>query len=389
MKVLVLNDFLQKGGASIACKRTVDSLKSLGITVESISCDESNKNDHKTLFLGRKYQIFFQLFHKMCKANFIQKLRENELNNQFIKLLEHFRPELINIHNLHSAGLPISMVQSALRFSPVVWTLHDCWSFTGSYYPVHCTPADRSQKKCINTFWQTINKRGSNKSLSAITPSKWLKDQSSASHWKGLEVNSIANPIPGHFFDQLDRKACKSALGMGIDKPIALCIAGNLSEERKGGAILRKILKSGINEKIQFLLLGKDDEDSFKNFGVKCLGFVNDEITLKIAYHAADLLIHPAPIDNLPNTVAESMSCGTPVLAFKTGGLPEMVKTNKSGWLVNQIDARSMIEELDAILSARSYESLYDSTKSLAKSLFDSTKAGRNYSKHFSNILNS
>ena len=83
------------------------------------------------------------------------------------------------------------------------------------------------------------------------------------------------------------------------------------------------------------------------------------------------------------------MSCGTPVLAFKTGGLPEMVKTNKSGWLVNQIDARSMIEELDAILSARSYESLYDSTKSLAKSLFDSTKAGRNYSKHFSNILNS
>ena len=56
--------------------------------------------------------------------------------------------------------------------------------------------------------------------------------------------------------------------------------------------------------------------DSFKNENIKSIGFIEDEITIQIAYHAADILVHPAPIDNLPNTVAESISCGTPVLAF-------------------------------------------------------------------------
>ena len=101
--------------------------------------------------------------------------------------------------------------------------------------------------------------------------------------------------------------------------------------KRKGGGILKSILESGVTDKAQILLIGEGT--SIQNKNIKSLGFINDEITIQIAYHAADLLLHPAPVDNLPNTVAESISCGTPILAFKTGGVPEMVIPEKVvGW---------------------------------------------------------
>ena len=200
-------------------------------------------------------------------------------------------------------------------------------------------------------------------------------------------MESIHNPIPDFFFERQDRTACKRALGLSDDKTIILCIAGNLSEERKGGPILKQILQSSQIENVQFLLVGHNTHDIFDSHGVRHLGFVSDDITLRIAYHAADLLLHPAPVDNLPNTVAESMSCGTPVLAFNTGGLPEMVKPKKSGWLVDTIDAKAMIAKLDAILVSRSCDCLRESTKSHAKSLFDSASVGKSYLKHFHSMV--
>ena len=387
MKVLSLNDFSFNGGAAKACNRTCDSLKACGHEVISVSCDGSPNNDHKVLFLGRKYQIVSGLLGMIFKQNMLKSLREKELINQFTALLDEIRQSIVNIHNLHSAELPISLIQTALEFYPVVWTLHDCWSFSANYYPAYCPSPDRSQKRKISDFWQTIKQQGNNQRLSAITPSKWLQEQALASKWEGRKVESIHNPIPDFFFEQQDRTACKRALGLSDDKTTILCIAGNLSEERKGGPILKQILRSSQIENVQFLLVGQNTHDIVDSFGVKHLGFISDDITLRIAYHAADLLLHPAPVDNLPNTVAESMSCGTPVLAFSTGGLPEMVKPEKSGWLVDTIDAKAMIAKLDAILVSRSCYSLRESTKSHAKSLFDSASVGKNYFEHFHSMV--
>ena len=169
--------------------------------------------------------------------------------------------------------------------------------------------------------------------------------------------------------------------------PLVLCIAGNLEEERKGGNILKEVLNSKLDD-VNFLLIGRTTKTIFlQNQNIDQLGFIKDELTMQIAYHAADLALHPAPIDNLPNTVAEAMCTGTPVLAFQTGGLPEMVVSGKSGWLVPEINAQLMIRELHSIIKLKTYKKLKNSTQKLAKQLFDPKKIGEQYMNLFQGLV--
>jgi glycosyltransferase involved in cell wall biosynthesis len=208
-----------------------------------------------------------------------------------------------------------------------------------------------------------------------------MNEQASSSHWKGCEVLTIRNPVPKTFFVGLERESCKKALGLSLEQPTVLCIAGNLNEERKGGPILKEILASDAKDHCQFLLIGKGYD--FDNPKIRSLGILQDELTLRIAYNAADVLLHPAQIDNLPNTVAESMSCGTPVLAFDSGGLPEMVVPEKSGWLVRDMNANSIIKKLNSVLQTKATNEFRQSTKEIAQKLFDERKVADDYIEAF------
>ena len=385
MKILSISDLSSTGGAAIAGNRISDALKNNGAEVIQLSSDGRNTKDQRALFNGKKFSALQDLLSPLVSASKAKSLRDKNLNHQFRKLLQQERFDAINIHNLHSAGWPISLVRAALEFAPVIWTLHDCWSFLGSFYPTHCPASSDSLKLELKSFWQGMKPTQPKNSLTAVTPSDWMNKQASSSHWKGFKVRTIQNPIPKSFFEPLDRESCKKALGLSLETPIVLSIAGNLNEERKGGAILKEILESGVKDNCQFLLIGEGNQ--FNDPKIKSLGYVQDEITLRIAYHAADVLLHPAQVDNLPNTVAESMSCGTPVLAFKTGGLPEMVIPNKSGWLVGDMNTKAMIKELNSILQSNQTNHLRETTKENAQVLFNEEKVADDYFKAFKHAL--
>ena len=385
MKILSLSDLCSTGGAAIAGNRISNALRNNGAEVIQLSSDGRNTKDQRALFNGKKFSALQDLLSPLVSASKAKSLRDKNLNHQFRKLLQQERFDAINIHNLHSAGWPISLVRAALEFAPVIWTLHDCWSFLGSFYPTHCPASSDSLKLELKSFWQGMKPIQPKNSLTAVTPSDWMNKQASSSHWKGFKVRTIQNPIPKSFFEPLDRESCKKALGLSLETPIVLSIAGNLNEERKGGAILKEILESGVKDNCQFLLIGEGNQ--FNDTKIKSLGYVQDEITLRIAYHAADVLLHPAQVDNLPNTVAESMSCGTPVLAFKTGGLPEMVIPNKSGWLVGDMNTKAMIKGLNSILQSNQTNHLRETTKEIAQVLFNEKKVADNYIECFNHSL--
>ena len=162
---------------------------------------------------------------------------------------------------------------------------------------------------------------------------------------------------------------------------------GDLKEERKGGRIIKELINSFSWKNVQLLLVGGGfEKDDLEQENIKCLGIVKDEVTLQIAYHAADLLFHPAPVDNLPNTVAEAMSCGTPVLAFQTGGLPEMIIDGETGWLVKKIESSSILKTLKEIISTPIGANLGKASRVQAKKLFDSQTIGKKYLDHLSKL---
>lgn len=388
-KVLIVSDLRNAGGAAFACNRIVNSIRSTGTGVLHISSDRSTnpREDEGELFLGKKYLVLQQLLQGFLSDRWITKLRNKELNKQLVHLIRRYKPEYVNFHNLHSAGWTNSLVWTALKHIPVSWTLHDCWSFSGRYYPSHSPTADPEILNEINQFWEGIPAEKKLHPLSAVTPSNWMSKQASKSYWNGKTVQAIHNPVPKSYFQSRDRNACKKALGLRDGKPIVLSVAGDLEEQRKGGPILKRIIEETSKDDAQFLLIGNQNSiQETPGDKVKSLGVINDEITLQIAYSAADLLLHAAPIDNLPNTVSESMSSGTPVLAFNTGGLPEMVIRQKSGWLVKEINSESMIKELHAITKSRDFENLRESTRDTASNLFDSKQIAQRYLDHFNLI---
>lgn len=381
MKILTLSDFCHSGGAAIAANRISSSLREQNVSITSVSLDARyhENNSHK-LLLGRKFFLLEQLLSSTRYGSaLIPKLKSQEWCKQFSLLLNREKPDAIHIHNIHSAPWPINIVKTALHYAPVAWTLHDCWSFLGSFYPKYTTQGSRLQKKLIDSFWTKIRFKKTRHLLCAITPSSWMKQEAQKHEWSKYKVDSIHNPLPDFFFADIDKTACKRALSLDESKTTILCVAGNLNEERKGGRYLKDILNINWGEDVQFLTVGSGSITSSLASKPKNLGFIQDELTLRIAYNASDLLLHPAPIDNLPNTVAESMACGTPVLAFNTGGLPEMVVPQKSGWLVHEINSEKMITMLSNIIKLNSFNQLRSSTKESAHNLFYSVDIGKKY----------
>ena len=385
MRILSLSDLSFTGGAATAGNRISDALRTKNAEVIQLSADGRNTNEQRALFSGKKFSTFFDTLSPLLSASKAKSLRDDNLNHQFRKFLQQENFDVINIHNLHSAGWPISLVSTALQFAPVVWTLHDCWSFLGSFYPSNCPAPCDSLKLELKSFWRAIKCPQNRHTLTAATPSDWMNKEASASHWNNFKVQTIHNPVPKTFFELLDRQSSKKALGLSLEKPIVLSIAGNLNEERKGGPILKEILESDAKDQCQFLLIGEGNQ--FNDPKIKSLGYVQDEITLRIAYHAADFLLHPAQVDNLPNTVAESMSCGTPVIAFNTGGLPEMVIPDKSGWLVEEMNSNAMIKKLKSVAQSKQAYELTQSTKETAHKLFNEDKVADDYFEVFKDSL--
>ena len=120
---------------------------------------------------------------------------------------------------------------------------------------------------------------------------------------------------------------------------------------------------------------------------VQSLGFIKDDELKRIAYCAADLTLHPAPIDNLPNTVIESISCHTPVLGFSTGGLPDMVMPNKTGWLVDEISVTALSQKLEELTNLCTFESNDFTFSSARDEKFNSKKIFNQYLGHYHALI--
>ena len=273
----------------------------------------------------------------------------------------HWVPKIISYRNVFADKKKIFF-----------WTLHDMNPFTGGNH--YTTDFDYSiynklLKKNIAKKKQYLK----DANLTIISPSVWLGDLARNSEvFKGLSVNVIPNCLDLNIFYPKDKiQARKKNNLTEIDKKYILFVAEDPNDKRKGiHFLLSAFAKIKNKSKFCVLIMGKKLENIQFDFQIIELGFKNKEADIADCYNAADFFVIPSIEDNLPNTVLESLACGTPVLGFNIGGIPDMVINNKSGLLCDMNDEQCFIRNLELLLDMDNYKSFSIEARQIVENKF-------------------
>ncbi len=409
MHVVIISDYETAGGAAVAASRLALGLCQIGERVTRIVMFEDGRM-HPWVTISLRHSLPAKVIRRIrmvteqrCPIN-LDFLDRFVLNAYLRKIFSQLEPDVINVHNIHGAVSKSDLLGVCAMHAPTVWTLHDMWSFTGRCpYNYDCEkfktgcdsscPSSNEHPKLhpliIRSAWR--QKKGllaQHKEIVAVCPSKWLSRQASAGFWDGHHVECIPYGLPLDIYRPLSQTLARRALDVPLDRLVLLMSAQDLNERRKGGDLIVQALQMAKSRPVTLLTLGQR-EFMLKKAGLQIfpLGYVDHERTKVLAYNAADLLIHPAPVDNLPNVVMESIACGTPVVGFPIGGIPDMVRPGQTGWLADEPSAESLALALDrAIDELDSGADYTQSCRVVAESDYGLELQAQQYIKLFSSL---
>lgn len=266
-----------------------------------------------------------------------------------------------DILNLHWISDMLSVADIGRLKKPIVWTLHDMWAFCGGEHYTSDDEAARFRKgyradnrpdrECgpdLNRqTWMAKHRTWSRQNFTIVSPSNWLAECTRQSVlFAKSTVKVIPNPIEmDHLWRPIPQEAARVALGLPLEKKLILMGAFlGTDDPRKGSDLLQKALSQVAMRQsggVELMIYGQGrpvGDAANWPCHVHWLGVVRDDRVLALAYSAADVMTVPSRQDNLPNTALEAQACGTPVVAFDIGGLPDIVTHRKTGWLAKPFD---------------------------------------------------
>ena len=288
--------------------------------------------------------------------------------HRLIRQIERISPDIIHLHNIHGYYINYKVLFDYLHRSnvPVVWTLHDCWSMTGHCSHFDSIKCDRWQKQCYDCPLQStyptslvfdrsrenyiVKKRlfSGVKNLTLVPVSNWLAGVVANSYLNGKEVTVIHNGVDINMFTPLEKQQLETKYGLE-GKRIVLGVASPWSEKKGLSDFIK--LSSHLSDDYKIVLIGLSNEQIAKmSETVIGLPRTNNVEELAEWYSLADAFVNLTYEDTYPTTNLEAISCGTPVVTYRTGGSPESV-TPHTGRVVEQGDIEGVakaIEELCA-----------------------------------------
>ncbi len=395
MRICMLSDLETQGGAAIAASRLAQGLSEAGHEVTRIVAEpDGASHPWRTARLVPTRQRWLRgVFALSRNPNLSPALVEALLDpayqrlvsGQLRRLLAEMRPQVINAHNLHAARWGPQVIAEAARWAPVVWTLHDTWSFTGRCCvesschlfaegcDSSCPSADaypRLARWCIAGAWRKRQELlRSLPDLVAVTPSAWLASYAREGLWQHHRVEVIHNGLDLRVFKPVPKSVARAALDLPSDRPLLIMSAGGLNDPKKGGGLLREALEQ-VATPLTLLLLGEGGGAWSLRNGHRsvALGFVSHPRLLALLYSAADLIVHPTLADNAPLVLQEAIACGTPCVCTPVGGCPEMVRPGESGWGAAETSAPALAEAIEqALADLRAGADLAESCRALAE----------------------
>ena len=421
MKVTLINTNDMGGGAPIACIRLAKALVSKGIEVivqvqekktaspliKGLGDGLLQKLKNKYNFLAERLP-FIWLYAKDKSLRFAFSTantgtdisRKNEIVNA----------DVLHLHWTNRGYLSIDNIENLFETGkPVVWTLHDMWAFTGGcHYTGEC---DNFKSNCGNC-WMLKNPASADisfagllakkamyehaKNILFVTCSNWLADMArQSSLLKDFRIEAIPNPIDTNVFSAKDKIVTRLKWGIKPTSKIILFGAANILDRRKGISYLVDALKVLIDNyaetaQIEIVIFGKN-----KSFDVTSLPFyvyelstINSENDLAELYSLADVFVSPAIEDNLPNTIMEALACGTPVVAFNTGGIPDLVDHQQNGYLAEFKSVVDFAAGINFVLNSGKAETLAKNAREKVLNTFTNDIVAAKYINVYQSILN-
>lgn len=289
---------------------------------------------------------------------------------RFISEIERIQPDVINLHNVHGYYLNVEILFEYLAKTdiPVVWTLHDCWPFTG-----HCSYFDRYHcEKWKSGCHHCPNSKGYPKSLlfdrsktnyarkkelfsmpkniTFVAVCNWTANNVKASFLGGYPVETIYNGVDVETFrprfEGLNgSNSLKAKLGINESAKVVLGVASTW-DRRKGLDDFVK-LRTMMTDEYAIVLVGLNDKQ-IAALPEGVLGIKRTESVDQLAelYSLADVFVNPTYVDNFPTTNIEALACGTPVVTYRTGGSPEAID-DKTGVVVNQGETNLLLPAVE------------------------------------------
>ena len=277
--------------------------------------------------------------------------------------------DVIHLHWISGLLSAADIARLLALGKPVVWTMHDERAFTGGcHYTFGCREFASLCETCPQlrddpqhfpaAVLADARLLWSPHALTIVTPTRWLAGQARQSTLFGIRrIETIPYALETDFFRPSPKSEARKTLGIAPDALVLLFGADYGAERRKGFHELITALKLCLcdntfhrrcqERNVTLLCFGHPAEE-LKSLPIplQSLGYVHDDETLATAYSASDLFLLPSLADNLPCTIMEAMSCGTPVVAFAAGGIPECVEDGVNGRLVPAGDAALLAQAI-------------------------------------------
>lgn len=333
-------------------------------------------------YFERKHEVFddtmaisswmdCHIHNRMARYTGMNGLFSYHHTKTFLEKVTEYGPDIIHLHNLHGNYINLSLLFSYIKNRNIrtIWTLHDCWAFTGGcpHFTIQsCYKWKSGCQQCpqqrtyldfftdISGYMWRMKKEwfcGIN-DMTIVTPSLWLADLAKASFLGSYPVMTINNGIDLNVFTPTASDFRKKH---GIEeKRVLLGVAFDWGR-RKGLDVIFELAKR-LDDTYRIVLVGTNESiDSILPENIISIHKTENQQQLAEIYSAADLFVNPTREENYPTVNMEAIACGTPVLTFRTGGSPEML-TASTGAIVDCDDIDSMEREIRRICEMRPFK---------------------------------
>ena len=357
----------------------------------------SNASQSNLIKVGSKLGVIAHFLQNRIFDN--EGLASRCATKRLISEIKELAPDIIHLHNIHDHWINYKLLFEYLNTTdiPVVWTQHDCWAFTGGCPHYSMNGCYKWQKGCIDCKYKgnlldrsqkhySLRKNLflSNKNLTIVTVSDWLKLEIEKSFMQSLSIKTIYNGIDlTVFYPQQDKEIFrKYSLSK---KYILLCLATTWSA------------KKGFNDYIQLakilpsdciiIMVGVTSEQKRRLpeniIGIERTQDVNELVNL---YSSSNIVLNLSYEESFGLTTVEGFACGTPAIVYDTTASPELI-SSETGVVVKAGDINGIVNAINYIRESNS-EAYSKACRKRAEELYDKNKSFAQYVELYESLLN-